>query len=207
MAFVITVCLPKGGVGKTTAAVSLATAIAEDEEGLRVGVIDYDTQGGVSRWAHLADVEAGEPLPCEVVVVPPRELGRWIRLHADSYDVLVIDGRPEDSDHNRLAARHADFVIIPTQPYRDSLDRLDEWHAFCTKYGRPHFAVITQSSPFGEDGENARKYLALRLPDLRVADVEMKWNPSAYSRSYGRRPGRLLTVYGRNLFAEITGGL
>ena len=53
----------KGGVGKTTSAIALATAASR--QGLEVRVLDADPQGSATMWADLAE-EAGEPLPFEV---------------------------------------------------------------------------------------------------------------------------------------------
>ena len=53
----------KGGVGKTTSAIALATAASR--QGLEVRVLDADPQGSATMGADLAE-EAGEPLPFEV---------------------------------------------------------------------------------------------------------------------------------------------
>lgn len=209
MALIIAVALPKGGVGKTTLANAIANGLVVEDPELRVGIIDYDEQGGASRWKNLTE-EGGGTLPYDVIAVRPDQLAKWVRLNGDDYDVLVIDGRPDDSDHNRLAVRQAHFVWIPCQPYGDAIDRVPEWHAYCLKYDRPHMVVLTQVSPFsrGEksDSEIAREILGA-IDGLTIAEIEMKWNPSNMARSYGGRPGRALTRFGRSLTDEMTTAL
>ena len=53
----------KGGVGKTTAVILIATQLVE--LGHTVTVLDMDSQGSATDWARIAD-EDGTPLPFEV---------------------------------------------------------------------------------------------------------------------------------------------
>lgn len=68
----IAISLSKGGVGKTTTAVSLASGLAR--AGYSVLMIDADTQGqvsralGVSPEAGLADLLSGEATPAEAIL-------------------------------------------------------------------------------------------------------------------------------------------
>lgn len=68
----IAISLSKGGVGKTTTAVSLASGLARS--GYSVLLVDTDTQGqvsralGVSPEAGLADLLSGEATPAEAIL-------------------------------------------------------------------------------------------------------------------------------------------
>ncbi|HME84483.1 MAG TPA: AAA family ATPase, partial [Roseiarcus sp.] len=53
---IISICSPKGGVGKTTAATLIATTLAE--RGAGVIVIDADPNKSVVDWARLPGVPA-----------------------------------------------------------------------------------------------------------------------------------------------------
>ena len=53
---VISFASPKGGVGKTTAALLLATELAQ--KGVGVTVIDADPEQYIERWASLPDKPA-----------------------------------------------------------------------------------------------------------------------------------------------------
>ncbi len=107
---IIAVLNQKGGVGKTTLAVHLCAAFAED--GTRVLLIDADPQGSSLDWA--ASREAA-PL-FGVVGLPKTNLHKEIPSHAANYDHVVIDGPPRSNELTRSAIMAADLIVIPIQP-------------------------------------------------------------------------------------------
>ena len=70
MARVVALANQKVGVGKTTMAVSLGACAAED--GLRVGLVDLDPQGTLTRWLAIP-TEDGRPTVYDLIV--RREVG------------------------------------------------------------------------------------------------------------------------------------
>lgn len=106
----IAVLNQKGGVGKTTIAVHIATVLAA--RGDRVLLVDADPQGSALDWAAIRE---GEGL-FTVVGLPKANLHRELNALAKNYDHVVIDGPPRVYDVARSAIMAADLVLIPVQP-------------------------------------------------------------------------------------------
>jgi chromosome partitioning protein len=135
----------KGGSGKTTTTVNLASAFAE--RGLRVLVVDLDPQGSATEWLGGCEASTGlveyseggvkvselvvastatgvDLLPTSPSLVPPGESGRIetglaiVRAFArlpDYWDLVLVD-TPPTLDYLSLAPLAAsDAVVIPVE--------------------------------------------------------------------------------------------
>jgi chromosome partitioning protein len=100
----------KGGVGKTTLATNVATALAL--AGHKVFFIDADPQGSSLDWSASRQGEMLFP----VVGVPKDTLHREIAALSAPYDWVVIDGPPRVYTVAKSAIAASDLVIIPVQP-------------------------------------------------------------------------------------------
>ena len=126
----IAVSMSKGGVGKTTTAVSLAAGLAG--RGLPTMLIDTDTQGqvstalGVAPQAGLAELIAGEAGPAEAVT-QAREglylLAGGAALAGTKREIARRDYGSESVLAEALAvfAGRVSYVILDTGPGWDSL--------------------------------------------------------------------------------------
>ena len=100
----------KGGVGKTTLATNVATALAIQKQ--RVLFIDADQQGSALDWSAARKGELLFP----VVGLPKDTLHREIPALGESYDWVIIDGPPRVYIVAKSAIAAADIVVIPVQP-------------------------------------------------------------------------------------------
>lgn len=107
---VIAVLNQKGGVGKTTLTVHLATALARSGE--RVLLVDADPQGSALDWSAA---RPGEPL-FPVAGLPKASLHKDLPALAADYTFVLIDGPPRVYDVARSAILASDLVLVPVQP-------------------------------------------------------------------------------------------
>ncbi len=107
MRSVISVVQRKGGVGKTTIAISLAGDLYQ--RGILVDVIDADPQRSAAEWA------APGRLPFRVSEVPLHygEAARWARLVGSSPGSVTIIDTPPHEYAVGAAVAVADIVVLP----------------------------------------------------------------------------------------------
>jgi chromosome partitioning protein len=107
---VISVLNQKGGAGKTTLSVHIATALAR--KGEKVLLIDADPQGSALDWSASRQ---GEPL-FPVAGLPKASIHKELPALAHGYTTVLIDGPPRVYDVTRSAIMASHLVLIPVQP-------------------------------------------------------------------------------------------
>lgn len=115
----IAIVSQKGGSGKTTLALHLATAGAYS--GKKTIVVDTDPQATAAAWADWR----GDFLP-EVVTSPPARLARTVEKQlANGVELVVIDTPPHADASAREAIKAADLVLVPSRPRAFDLHALE----------------------------------------------------------------------------------
>ncbi len=107
---IISVINQKGGVGKTTISIHIASTLAL--AGNKVLLVDADAQKSSLDWAG-----AREENPIFTVIgMPSNKLHKQVSLMAEDYDYIVIDGPPRVYDVAKSCIAASDIILIPIQP-------------------------------------------------------------------------------------------
>lgn len=100
----------KGGVGKTTLAVHIATGIAERD--FKCLLIDADKQGSALAWSATREEAPAFP----VVGIPTANIHREVEKLGKGYDHVIIDSPPHANEVARSVIMASDVIVIPVQP-------------------------------------------------------------------------------------------
>lgn len=126
----------KGGSGKTTLALHLATCAAYD--GRRSCVIDMDPQATAAAWGDWR----GSFLP-EIVTCPPARLVSTIlKAQRGGTDFIVLDTPPQSDMASREAVRAADLVLVPTRARAFDLHALEATAQLVSFANKPAHVVL-----------------------------------------------------------------
>lgn len=107
----ISVANPKGGAGKTTLTLVLASELARS--GASVAVIDADPNAIIAGWGRKR-TEQGRGQPFEIVAGPKEsELVRLIDRYTASHDFVLIDLEGTASRMTSRALARSHLVLIP----------------------------------------------------------------------------------------------
>jgi len=166
---VISLVNQKGGVGKTTVAINLASGLAL--RGFSVLLIDSDPQGSVLQWYSIQNQEF-----LEVERLAQRFDSAGFRKRTSKRDYVVIDAPPAISDITIDVLDATDLVLIPVGP--SALDlwsskRILDLLAKSRKKGlrRKAKVLICRKIPGTRVGREARE--AVDIYGLDIVPVEI----------------------------------
>ena len=146
---IVTLLAQKGGTGKTTLSIHLAVLAAA--RGMRVVIADIDPQRSASVWKR----RRGEDRP-EVIALDAGGLKKAVADYKkQGVDLVVIDTAPHSHDDAIVAARLADFILIPTRPAILDLEAIGA-SVRIVKGLAGKAAIVLNGCPFpGKNGERA----------------------------------------------------
>ena len=183
----ITILAQKGGTGKTTLSIHMATAAAAGSG--RVLIADTDPQSSAMVWQKRRKHGVPKVLPFSISrlkkdLAPIRQSGT---------ELVIIDTPPHSTKAAITAANLADFVVIPCRPALLDLSAIKASVDIAKETGRPAGIVLNCCPPpnrYGEPSVVREARLALKEYGLEVA-------PTAISQrvafSYALYNGRAVT--------------
>ena len=118
----------KGGVGKSTIAVQLATYLRVVKGIDRIWVIDTDPQKSVSNSFMERNATTDKPISC-ASYTNGKELRQQVSANKDYWDQIIIDIGGRDSNAFRSALMLSDVLVIPTIPRSYDLAALNDLYA------------------------------------------------------------------------------
>lgn len=160
----ITFVTQKGGSGKSTLCISLA--VAAQEAGANVCILEMDRQATVSDWAEHRQTETPE-----VAQIDETQLADVMRvLQGSAYDYVFIDTPGVDSPGTLSAIRAADLCIIPCRPTPADLRAFKPTLAAIYRLEKRFAFVLNQTPPRSYRNRDAADGLAVLgvLPDVNI---------------------------------------
>lgn len=175
----------KGGTGKTTTAMLLATALGDRGRTL---LVDADPQGSALSWS-----EQAVKLPFSVIGLPVKDVHLRLPEIGQGYEFVVVDTPPGDASIVRSALLAVSHALLPIPPTLIDLDRL-----------RPTMELIAEAEAINPDlsvsvvltkvrrgtrsAKGAREVLVdLDMPVLST-EIPLK---ESYAAAFGEVPHRV----------------
>jgi chromosome partitioning protein len=146
---IVAIISQKGGAGKTTLAVHLATAAAA--AGRAAAIIDLDPQATAASWGDRREADAPEVVSGQAVRLPTLIKA----AEENGADFLVLDTAPNADQTASLAARAADLVLIPCRPAAFDLEAIETTLLLAKAAGKTAYVVLNAVPPRSLLGKEA----------------------------------------------------
>lgn len=166
----------KGGVGKSTLALCLATSF--QAAGKNTIVIDLDPQASAAEWHDaradkLPHVESVHAARLKQTVEKSQEIGA---------DILILDTAPHSEATAIEAARLSDLILVPCRPSIVDLRAMRQTVDLLKLTGKPAFAVMNAVQHSSLSTATEAEKTIERVLGLPVCPVRV-FERVAYSRS------------------------
>jgi chromosome partitioning protein len=197
---IVAVGSPKGGVGKTVTAVTVAAVAAAD--GARVLLVDCDDNRSALDWC----ADSGDCIPVDVSDGRDLTVLRQLR-QARGYDLAVVDlpGARVGAFQAILAGSDgrpvADLLVVPTSPeLMDLRPVIRVVRGEVAPLGLVHLLVLTRVDPLAMNRAQDRQ-AELRI-DYRLAVADVVVRDYVVYREALERSRTVLDIGGRRSYAR-----
>ena len=164
----IAIISQKGGAGKTTAAVHLATAAAL--AGHSAAIIDLDPQGTAASWGDRRQADAPE-----VVSGQAARLGVLVEAaQGNGADLLILDTAPNADQTALRAAQFADLVLIPCRAATFDLEAIQATLTLAELAKKPSYVVLNAIPPRSGIGREAAEGLTAQGAEVAPAMLSQR---------------------------------
>jgi chromosome partitioning protein len=186
----------KGGSGKTTLALHLAIAAAQD---LKVLVIDLDPQQSAERWHAIRQRTTGSKDDPSIAAGPYTKLPEMLRIARKlGADLVLIDTPPKLDKAISAALAPATLALIPVKSSILDLQALED----CVRVvdlakAGPKTVVIMNAVPSGRNRDAAVKEV-MRYAERHELEVMPERLSELPAYAMGLRSGRGVTEAERN---------
>ena len=136
----IVLATQKGGSGKSTLAIGLA--LAAQQAGHNVRLIETDPQGTVSNWKRRRPYAS----PIVEPIYAAREVEQRLQsLNREGVTVTIVDTAGGISAATNSAIRYADFCLIPTRPSIADIEATAATLSVVRAWRKPFAYVLNQT--------------------------------------------------------------
>jgi chromosome partitioning protein len=153
---ILALATQKGGCGKSSIAVSLA--VAAQERGLKVYVVDLDPQGTARSWFERRHAEAPEVAALDASKLPTA----LAALQRMGHDLVILDTAGVDTPATTAAMQAADHVLVPARPSVADLEAARPTVRALSKLGTK-FSFILNQCPTGRTMRTTDAFRALSV--------------------------------------------
>jgi chromosome partitioning protein len=144
----------KGGSGKTTIAVHIAVCAAQ--RSVKTALIDIDPQHSAYGW----NESRPEDRRLDAVAADASQLVPLLQqAQASGVKLAIVDTAPHSTGDAAIAAKLADYVLIPCRPARFDLDAIASTLEITKAANTPAAVVINSAGTRGPLAEEARAAL------------------------------------------------
>jgi chromosome partitioning protein len=165
----ISIISQKGGAGKTTLALHLATAATAS--GLVTLVVDTDPQATACAWHTWRGGLEPDVIDCASYALLSRKLEQAAKLGAD---LAIIDTPPHADIMAREAGKVADLLLIPCRPRAFDLDAIQTTADLARASGKASFVIFMAGPPIApiiyQEAEELIKQLGLVVAPVKLPE-------------------------------------